>query len=545
MIEATQSPHARPEAVSEFETRSRVRRARRSRRHRPASLLAVVDLLDSLLVGVERASNGVADLLDEAGDLVDGAQELWQTAEEGVSTLGEGFQELGRELAGWPARISRLSNSAWVLTQITSSYRFHEATVGFRSVEGASRALEELHARNARRFYDAALSVGGGFVKVGQMLSARMDLLPTPWVRELSQLQDAVPSAPFETVRPIIEADLDGSIDDLFVSFDEVPVAAASIGQVYRAVTHDGVVVAVKVQRPGIRDLIELDLSLFESALSGVRSMLPPMDFKTIVDEVRSMMIAELDYENEARMMSRLADFFEGHAEIVVPRPIPGLIGKRVFASEFIEGNKITDELDALCTARDAGDVAASSRIDRVLRLVFECYLRQVLQAGVFQADPHPGNLLVTSSAELVLLDFGCTKPMSESTRGLYLAVMQSFVTRDRERMAALLDELGFETASGRPETLHVFADALLAGFDQALSGGDFEWIDEEQVFERAAELLEVAHEDPVVRIPAEFVMLGRVFGTLGGLFHHYRPSLDVGRDLLPILGVALSELPR
>jgi ubiquinone biosynthesis protein len=494
----------------------------------------VIDLLESVLAGLELAAY-------EASDLLDDAQDLWQTVEEGASNLGHDFQDLGRELSWWPARFARVSSSAWVLAQITTSYRFHEATAGFRSIDGAAGALEALHARNARRFYEASLSNGGAFLKVGQLLSSRMDLLPAPWIRELSQLQDAVPAAPFEAVRPMIEVDLEGTIPDVFASFDEEPVAAASIGQVHRAVTHDGVVAAVKVQRPGIRELIELDLSLFESSLAGIRSILPPTDYETIVEEVRTMVIGELDYANEARMMSRIADFFEGHPGIIVPRPIEGLVGDRVFGSEFIEGRKITSVLDDLWVEREAGDAEAGRRIDRVLGLVLECYLRQILEAGVFQADPHPGNLLVTASDKLVLLDFGCTKPMPARTRGIYLGIFQSFLARDRNRMAALFADLGFETASGRPETLHVFSDALLAGFENALDGEGFEWPTEEQLFERAAELLEVAHEDPVVRLPAEFVMLGRVLGTLGGLFHHYRPNLDVAEHLLPSVSAAMS----
>jgi ubiquinone biosynthesis protein len=256
--------------------------------------------------------------------------------------------------------------------------------------------------------------------------------------------------------------------------------------------------------------------------------------------------LTELDYVNEAGMMSRVADFFADHPDIIVPRPVPGLIGNRAFASTFIEGRKITDVLDECERAAEAGDPSAKLRSAHVLGLLLECYVRQVLEAGVFQADPHPGNLLVTEADELVVLDFGCTKRMPEETRALYLALMQSFVAQDRERMAVLFGELGFATKSGSPETLHAFADALMRGFEKAASEGEaFAWMSQEDVFAQAAQLLEQSYEDPVIRLPAEFVMLARVFGTLGGLFHHYRPEIDFRKHLLPVLGNAMMKHSR
>lgn len=497
---------------------------------------AVLHFLEDLLERLQDVAWELADLAEDAAD-------VWSVVESRASTLGDGLVSLGREVSDWPTRISRLASTAWVLGQITTSYRFHEATAGFRTAEGAARALEELHARNGRRFYQAAIRQGGAFLKVGQLFSARMDLLPEPWIAELVQLQDAVPAAPFEAVRPIVEEDLGAPLEALFRSIEEEPVAAASIGQVHRVVTHDGVVAALKVQRPGIRSLIELDLSLFEVALESMQSMFPPADYETIVDEVRTMVLAELDYVNEAQIMTRVADFFEGHPDIVVPRPVPGRIGKRAFASTFVPGRKITDVLDECDRCAQAGDPSAAGRSSRILGLLLECYLRQVLEAGVFQADPHPGNLLVTEADELVLLDFGCTKPMPEATRELYLALMQSFLAGDRDRVAALFLELGFATRSGGPETLHAFADALLRGFEKASEGGDaFPWMSQEEVFEQAGRLLELSWEDPVIRLPAEFVMLGRVFGTLGGLFHHYRPKIDYPKHLFPVLGRAMLD---
>ena len=494
-------------------------------------------VLDDALQGVERAAWELRGLADDAVD-------LWRAVEGDARLAVDEWQEIGRELASWPARVSRLAATAWVLTRVTSSYRAHATRSAFLSERRAALAFEALHTRNASCFYQASIRHGGAFLKLGQLLSARMDLMPEPWIAELSKLQDAVPPVPFPEIRAVIEEDLGKPLSELFLHFDEEPVAAASIGQVHRAVTHEGITVAVKVQRPGIEDLIELDMKLMEIAVEALRSMLPPSDYETIVAEVRESIRGELDYANEACMMDRVADFFEDHPGIVVPRSIPALCGRRVLASTFVEGRKITEVLDEWKQQGAAGDAGAGRRIAALLGLLLESYTRQVLQAGVFQADPHPGNLLVTPDEKLVVLDFGCTRPMGDETRGLYLGLLQAFLGGDRERMTALFDALGFATRSGRPETLHVFADTMLRAFQKAAAGGEaFAWMSAEEVFGQANELLRISQEDPVTRIPADFVMLGRVFGTLGGLFDHYRPEIDYAQHLFPVLAAAMEEL--
>jgi ubiquinone biosynthesis protein len=266
--------------------------------------------------------------------------------------------------------------------------------------------------------------------------------------------------------------------------------------------------------------------------------MLPPTDYRTITAEVRAMVEGEMDYQAEARMMERLADFFDEIPGIVVPRTLPSLCSARVLTSTLVEGRKITAVLDELAADRDRGDVDAGRRLSRILGLVLEAYVRQVLEAGVFQADPHPGNLLVTDRDEIVLLDFGCTKTMPPGKREGYLALMRAFLSGDRGDMIECLEDLGFATRSGDPETLLTFTEALLSQFRDAMASGERSiWLSQGELLARAGELLESAQRDPVVRLPPEFVMLSRVFGVLGGLLHHYRPRIDYARHLAPVLG--------
>ncbi len=443
-----------------------------------------------------------------------------------MRAISDEVVRLGGEARVWKARGARLSSTSWMLTRIIADYRLHAIYSAFLTRDKSRRVLDGIHRRSAQRFYRTSVEQQGAFLKVGQLLSARPDLLPAAWIAELSPLQDAAPPIAFDLVRATIEAELGAPVDALFRAFDETPLAAASIGQVHRAVTRDGQEVAVKVQRPGIGELVEHDLALLENFLHGLDGILPPTDYATIAAEVQATIRQELDYVAEARAMERLAAFLDGTPGVRVPRPIAALSGPRILCATIERGVKITTALDG------AGDAARADLLGRLLSI----YLRQVLDAGLFQADPHPGNFLVADDGALVLLDFGCTRALDEATRAGYRELVQAFIAGDQPRLTARLDALGFATASGGPDTLLAFAAALLSSFQRAAASGQFSWPTREAVLAEAGALADAAARDPVTRLPAEFVMIGRVFGTLAGLFQHYRPAIDFPRWVLPHL---------
>ena len=483
---------------------------------------------------MERIENAAWELRGLAGR----AAEAWRTLADDWHALARDGSALAGEFAGWPTRSARAASAGWLLAQVAASYRMHAIRSAFLDADAARAERDALHGRNARRFRDGSLRHGGGLLKVGQMLSARLDLLPEAWTRELSVLQDAAAPVPFEVVRGIVEADLAAPLAAHFAAFDAEPVASASIAQVHRARTLDGREVAVKVQRPDVAALVETDLDLLALFVESLRSLLPDADYETIVGEVRARVSGELDFEAEGRAMDALAAHFAGHPRIRVPCRAPDLCARRVLTSEFVEGRRITAALEAWRSARDAGDAEAGARLDETLGLVLEAYLRQVLEAGLFQADPHPGNLLVSAQGEVVLLDFGCACELSPALRDRYLALVRASLAGDGARVGARLGELGFATRSGRPDTLLRFAEALLGALRRAAAaGGGVPWLDEREVVAQARELLAAVGDDPVIRIPDEFVMLARVLGTLGGLFQHYRPRIDFARHLAPVLG--------
>jgi ubiquinone biosynthesis protein len=510
---------------------SRSRRLHREPRARASSELRLwLSLADGVLGGIER-------LAWDLRAIVDAATETWDGSRDELRRLSD-------ETGGVRAKLARLQKTGWMLTQVAAGYRLLGLRSAFVSKRRAQELRDELHARSARSFYETSAEQGGAFSKVGQLLSARADLLPAVWVQELSKLQDAAPSVPFEHVRATIEEELGALVTELFAELEPEPIAAASIGQVHRGLTHSDEVVAVKVQRPQIADLVAMDLDLLELCIDAMRSSLPPADYATIVEEVRSAIRGELDYAEEAHATQRMADFFAAIPGVLVPRPLPALCSPAVLTTTFMDGRKISVVLDELCARREAGDASAHAELSELLGRLLQVYLRQVLQAGLFQADPHPGNFLVTDDHQLVLLDFGCSKELSDATRRRYCALVRAFLARDKAKMTQLFAELGFVTRSGDPATLHAFTEALLGQLAKAATSKRIEWPDRDALMARVLELLRAQQDDPVVTLPAEFVMLARVFGTLGGFFAHYRPDIDYARHVLPVLATVLAQSP-
>lgn len=504
------------------------RRARRGSRRGAIGneLRAWAEVIDGLLVAIEETAWAARGLAEAAEDVARAGQRDLRARSVDASRMSED--------------VARFAQTGWMLTRMAAGYRLHRLQAAFVSRERAKRMLASLHGTSARRFYETSVRHGGAFLKVGQLLSARGDLLPDVWIRELSVLQDRAPTIPFEAVRGVIEGEFGALVSDLFAEFDETPIAAASIGQVHRAVTKDGLVVAVKVQRPGIGPRVEADLGLLEAFVHSLDDSLPDADYDTIIAQIRRAVLAEVDYVMEAQTATVLADFFSGHPGIVVPRPVANLCSARVLTTKFAPGEKITNVLDRLAESATNGDGTAHAELSRILGLLLEAYLRQVLEAGVFQADPHPGNLLVTPEGKLVVLDFGCSESLPADIRGRYLGLLRAFVAGDRAEMARLFDEIGFRTASGKADTLEQFAGAFLSEIRQLALSQAVAWPTREELSRRFGGLLSACQDDPVTSIPGEFVMMGRVFGTLGGLFQTYQPRIDFVQHVLPILGAAL-----
>lgn len=423
-----------------------------------------------------------------------------------------------------PARLARLSRCGWMLTRLLSGYRFWPTRSAFISSAQQDAALAKLHRKSARLFVDTSLAQGGAFLKIGQLLSTRSDLLPATWITELSRLQDqALPEAP-AAIHAAVEAALGCPLSGAFSYFDTTPLACASIGQVHRATLEDGRDVAVKVQRPDIAALIDTDMLLLGLFLGNLDALLPGMDIATLFAEIKRSLHEELDYEREAAAMRRVARHLSKIDGVSCPAVIDALSSRTLLVTEFVHGRKLTDVLD------DYQQTGASDKSAELMTRLLDAWLLQVLQLGFFHADPHPGNLLVTDTNQLVLLDFGACQSLTDSQRQHYLRVLQAAIVRDEASIACALNALGFRTQSGRPDTLIAFTHALLTQLCERISAapGSTPWPAEDELIAQGQALLAHLQSDPVAKLPSDFIMLARVFLSLGGLFVHYRPAVDL-----------------
>ncbi len=365
--------------------------------------------------------------------------------------------------------------------------------------------LDATHERAAREALATALSLRGVVIKACQVIATRADVFPPPFIEILKQCHDAVPPRDFATVRAVVERELGKPLDAVYAEFDPKPLASASLAQVHRARLHDGRAVAVKVQYPEIEQLVPHDLANLRRACRVYEYFDPqPMELLPLLDELTKHLALELDFVREADNADRVRELFADDPAIHVPEIHREWCSRRVLTMELMEGMKITD--------REALDAAGVGRAELV-QLLLSSYVRMILAQGFFQADPHPGNLFVRPDGGLVLLDFGLAKELPEGFGLGLFELMFSMMTLNEAAMVRAFQELGFETKSGDTTTFVGIARRMMSRSDTGRFEGEF-------TEEMTDELFEAIRENPVVRVPSDFVLVGRVFSLLSGIAH-------------------------
>jgi predicted unusual protein kinase regulating ubiquinone biosynthesis (AarF/ABC1/UbiB family) len=293
------------------------------------------------------------------------------------------------------------------LSRYTDFARF---AARYRRVGFVNGEAPEVHpaadAGDAEAFARDLEALGPTFIKVGQLLSTRADLLPPDYLAALARLQDNVDPFPYEQVERILQDEIGVRLSKAFERFDTSPIAAASLGQVHRAVLRGGREVAVKVQRPNIRERVISDLDALDrvAALFDRFQVMRNVDATRVLDEFRRTILAELDYREEARNMVMLAHQLRDYERFVVPLPIDDFTTARVLTMDYIDGTKITSVSPLEWTEVDGKSLAED---------LFRAYLQQIMADGVFHADPHPGNVLLTPDHRIALIDVGMVGRLS------------------------------------------------------------------------------------------------------------------------------------
>ena len=278
----------------------------------------------------------------------------------------------------------------------------------------------------------------GAAMKIGQVLSfVDVGLVPPEYQeefqRKLAALRDSAPAVTFKQMRRVIESELDEPLHEVFDEFDEQPLAAASIGQVYRARLTDGRAVAVKVQYPGVDAAVRADLQNIGMILRLAKRIAPGIDPKAVGDEIRHRIEEELDYELEAQNQRTLARIYRGHPFIVVPAVITSLSRQRVMVSEYVEG-----------IGFEESKLLPQDQRDRLAEILFRFYFGCLYRYGQFSGDPHPGNSMLLNDGRVAFFDFGLFKRMPPDALELELQVARAIIEGDKETIMTLGTEVGF-----------------------------------------------------------------------------------------------------
>lgn len=397
-----------------------------------------------------------------------------------------------------------------------SRIAFRSGLIPFRPNSDRTAAGSAERTKQARALRSALESAGGAFVKLGQLLSTRTDLLPPEFLAELSQLQQRVPPAKWTEVRALLKEELGGPVDRFFTEFNETPLAAASIGQVHRATLLTGELVAVKVQRPRITPLVERDLDItlrLAAQLERTTSWGRDLGIQALVENFAESLREELDYRVEASNISAMAITQAKHPEgerVGIPRHYPALCTGKVFVMELVVGETLSDP-------RAFTEHPEAERIEQANRLL-RSTLTQIIEDGVFHSDLHPGNIILRGDGEIVLLDFGSIGRLDSELRAQIGEVLLAFYRGDSGAFADAL--LGFVEL---PDEIDETALRRQLGVFVATKLGPGSAIDV-TVFQEMMRLLTTNR----IAVPAELATAFRAIATLEGTLRHLSPDFDM-----------------
>ncbi|HEX2034096.1 MAG TPA: AarF/ABC1/UbiB kinase family protein [Chloroflexota bacterium] len=429
-----------------------------------------------------------------------------------------------------PEHLKRYRDLAWFLikygrSDLVRQAGLDRATAGVGGREPGAQVVEasarEADGRSqvgtvdgqARALADDVEKLGPTYIKLGQLLSTRPDLLPLPYVEALSRLQDDVAPFSYEDVERIVYTELGVPVSRAFAAFESVPVAAASLGQVHRARLRDGREVAVKVQRPAIRQRVVDDFD----ALAGIAEFLDEhtelgqhYQFGRLLEEFRATLLRELDYRLEANNLAHLRENLKDFDRLVVPAPVEAYTTSRVLTMDYIAGQKITALSDTYLLQLNGAELAEQ---------LFHAYLRQVVVDGFFHADPHPGNILLTEDGKLGLIDVGMVARLTPRVQEQLIQLLLAMSDGRGDSAADAAVRLGeprpdFDEATFRRRVAEVVAR------QHGASAGELE------VGRMMLEVTRISGECHI-RVPPELAMLGKTLLNLDQVGQTLDPAFD------------------
>ncbi len=394
--------------------------------------------------------------------------------------------------------------------------------------------------RRAQWLVNTLLHLGPTFIKIGQALSTRVDLLPLEYVQALSELQDKVPAFSAEVAIAIVETELGKPIFTLFRDFDRQPIAAASLGQVHRARLHSGEEVVVKVQRPGLKKLFDVDVKAVHKVLRFCQRYFPwtkKYDLEAIYKEFFKILYQEIDYQQEARNAERFRQNFKGYTGIIVPTVYWHYTTHKILTVEYLPGIKVDDRQTL---------AACGINVQRLNQIGICCYLKQLLLDGFFQADPHPGNLAVSQDGSLIFYDFGMMGEVKALAKEQMVKNFFAVLKKDTDEVVDTLIQMGLIEPVSDMTAVRRLIDFLLEKFTE--KPVDF------QAFVEIKSELYIMFEQQPFRLPAQMTFILKALTTLDGIARTLDPEYNLMACAQPFVksltvykgqGTALGELAR
>ena len=384
------------------------------------------------------------------------------------------------------------------------------------------RNSPKLRQRRAEWLVKKLLDLGPTFIKIGQAMSTRADLLPAEYVEALSELQDNVPAFSATEAIALIESELGSSIYALYRDFKDRPIAAASLGQVHLAKLHTGQDVVVKVQRPGLQELFKLDFQALGKLLRFCRRWLPwtrVYDLEAIYDEFFNILYLEIDYVQEAKNSEKFASNFKDCPEILVPKVYWERTTTKILTIEYLPGIKIDDRATVEKFGLDP---------KKINQIGICCYLKQILIDGFFQADPHPGNMALTPEGQIIFYDFGMMSEVNSLNKEEMIRSFFAVLRKDTDEVITTLINMGLVQPVADMRPIRRLITFLLDKFTEKP-------IDFKAFSEIKSELVAMFEQQPF-RLPAQMTFILKALTTLDGLARSLDPQYNLVASAQPFV---------
>ena len=383
--------------------------------------------------------------------------------------------------------------------------------------------------KRARWLVKNLLELGPTFIKIGQSLSTRVDLIPSEYIQELSQLQDRVPPFNSDEAINVIETELSKSIDELFKNFESIPLASASLGQVHRAKLYTGQEVVVKVQRTGLEKIFNLDFKVLHRLirlLNRYLSNFRQYNIEAIYEESFKLLFQEIDYIHEGKNAERFRKNFKRYSQIKVPKVYWKYSTKRILVLEYIPGIKIDDR-----TTLEANGI----NLDRIIQLGICSYLKQLLIDGFFQSDPHPGNMAVSQRGELIFYDFGTMAEVKLMDKEQMIQTFFAVLKRDTDKVVETLVYMGLIEPLKDMSSIKQIVGFILENFlDKPVDIKAFEVISDE---------VYLMFKQQPFSLPPQMTFIIKSLTTLDGIARTLNPQYNLLAASQPFIkNIALSN---